>query len=77
MIQNTDKVLIDFFETASEELNKFIQEISVEHLVQAKELIIAAEKTGGRVHVTGIGKPGHVAEYIASLFSSTGTPAYF
>lgn len=77
MIQNTDKVLIDFFETASEELSKFIQEISVEHLVQAKELIIAAEKTGGRVHVTGIGKPGHVAEYIASLLSSTGTPAYF
>ena len=25
----------------------------------------------------GIGKPGHVAGYMASLLSSTGTPAYF
>ena len=28
-------------------------------------------------HVTGIGKPGHVAAYAASLLSSTGTPSYF
>ena len=33
-------------------------------------------RTGGRVHVTGIGKPGHVSGYAASLFSSTGTPTY-
>lgn len=26
--------------------------------------------------MTGIGKPGHVAGYAASLFSSTGTPTY-
>ncbi len=35
-----------------------------------------AEEDGNRVHITGIGKPGHVAAYIASLLSSTGTPAY-
>jgi arabinose-5-phosphate isomerase len=29
------------------------------------------------VHVTGIGKPEHVASYAASLLSSTGTPATF
>jgi arabinose-5-phosphate isomerase len=29
------------------------------------------------VHVTGIGKPEHVAHYAASLFASTGTPATF
>ena len=28
------------------------------------------------MHVTGIGKPGHVAGYAASLLSSTGTPTY-
>ena len=33
-------------------------------------------KQHGRVHVTGIGKPGHVSGYISSLLSSTGTPAY-
>jgi arabinose-5-phosphate isomerase len=29
------------------------------------------------VHVTGVGKPEHIARYAASLFSSTGTPATF
>jgi arabinose-5-phosphate isomerase len=29
------------------------------------------------VHVTGVGKPEHVAHYAASLLSSTGTPATF
>ncbi|HHY65328.1 MAG TPA: SIS domain-containing protein, partial [Clostridiaceae bacterium] len=43
---------------------------------KAVELIQTCEKNGGRVHVTGIGKPSYVAGYIASLLSSTGTPAY-
>jgi arabinose-5-phosphate isomerase len=43
----------------------------------AVDLIRAAAATGGRVHVTGIGKPEHVARYAASLLSSTGTPAIF
>ena len=30
-----------------------------------------------RVHVTGVGKPEHVARYAASLLASTGTPATF
>ncbi len=72
-----DRVVLNFFENTSEELEKFIQEIAIEPLIVAKKLILTSEKKGGRVHVTGIGKPGHVAEYIASLFSSTGTPAYF
>jgi sugar/nucleoside kinase (ribokinase family)/D-arabinose 5-phosphate isomerase GutQ len=39
--------------------------------------IRAARAAGGRVHVTGVGKPEHIARYAASLFSSTGTPATF
>ena len=31
----------------------------------------------GRVVVTGMGKSGHIANKIASTFSSTGTPAFF
>jgi arabinose-5-phosphate isomerase len=43
----------------------------------AVALIEAAQAEGGRVHVTGVGKPEHVARYAAGLFSSTGTPATF
>jgi arabinose-5-phosphate isomerase len=46
-------------------------------LQAAAELIEASEAAGGRVHVTGVGKPEHVAHYAASLLSSTGTPATF
>ena len=44
---------------------------------KAAETIQASIRQGGRLHVTGIGKPGHIAGYIASLITSTGTPAYF
>ena len=43
----------------------------------ALALVREAEAQGGRVHVTGIGKPEHIARYAAALFSSTGTPASF
>lgn len=43
----------------------------------AVSVILDAEKNGNRVHITGIGKPSHVANYMASLLSSTGTPTYF
>jgi len=43
----------------------------------AVDAIRAAGAAGGRVHVTGIGKPEHVARYAASLLASTGTPATF
>lgn len=34
-------------------------------------------QTKGRVILSGIGKSGHIANKIASTFSSTGTPAFF
>lgn len=43
----------------------------------AVALIQACGADGGRVHVTGVGKPEHVAHYAASVLSSTGTPASF
>ncbi len=42
--------------------------------IAAIDLIRTAQ---GRVIVTGMGKSGHVANKIASTFSSTGTPAFF
>lgn len=65
-----------FIDTVFSELENFSQEIDTEQLKNAKELILSCEKEGGRVHITGIGKPGHVAGYIASLLSSTGTSCY-
>jgi arabinose-5-phosphate isomerase len=43
----------------------------------AVSLVLGALEKQCRVHVTGIGKPEHVARYGASLLSSTGTPATF
>lgn len=40
----------------------------------ACELLLACT---GRIVVTGMGKSGHIANKIASTFSSTGTPAFF
>jgi D-arabinose 5-phosphate isomerase GutQ len=49
----------------------------VDAIERAADLILDCESRGGRVHVTGIGKSEHIARYVASLLSSTGTPAYF
>jgi arabinose-5-phosphate isomerase len=43
----------------------------------ALRLLRQVKADGGRLHVTGIGKPEHVAHYAASLLASTGTPAVF
>lgn len=66
----------EFLDIARSEITKWEDSIDVESLTSAKDLILKAEENKNRVHVTGIGKPGHVAGYAASLMSSTGTPAY-
>lgn len=75
-MENTKQQVQDFLNIEFEELNKYIEHIDYEALQKAKDLILEAEHNKNRVHVTGIGKPGHVAGYVASLLSSTGTPAY-
>ncbi len=66
----------EFLDIALGEVKKFTDSIDTKALAAAKELILEAERNHNRVHVTGIGKPGHVAGYAASLLSSTGTPTY-
>lgn len=68
--------LQSFLSNVKEEFDKNIESADIESVKKAAEIILDSEKKGGRVHVTGIGKPGHVAGYIASLLSSTGTSAY-
>jgi arabinose-5-phosphate isomerase len=62
---------------AVEELRELAARADAASFASAADLIRRAEAAGGRVHVTGVGKPEHVAAYAASLLSSTGTPATF
>ncbi len=66
-----------FLSSVKVEFNTFLNGLEPKAYEEAAALIEAARAGGNRLHVTGIGKPGHVAAYMASLFSSTGTPTYF
>ena len=73
----TDKDQVqEFLSIAKESVDEYVAGIDFAALSAAEQLILAAEAKGNRLHVTGIGKPGHVSGYAASLFSSTGTPTY-
>ncbi len=43
----------------------------------AIRLILDAEAQGNRVHVSGVGKPRHIAHKLTATLQSTGTKAYF
>lgn len=66
-----------FVETSKTEFENITNAVDEEALKKAAEIIISAKKSGNRLHITGIGKPSHVSTYMASLLSSTGTPAYY
>lgn len=70
------KALDNFLYAFSSESNKITKILNYEFYKDAVEMVLGAEEKGNRIHVTGIGKPGHVAGYIASLYSSVGIPAY-
>ena len=73
----TDKEqVLEYLGIAKQSVEEYAAGIDYDALSAAKQLILDAEAKGGRLHVTGIGKPGHVSGYAASLFSSTGTPTY-
>lgn len=77
MKSEESKIALDHFkDTARLELDAFTSRITLEDYQKAYDYIVEAKKNHQRVHVTGIGKPSYVAGYIASLMSSTGTPAY-
>lgn len=75
--RGADSGLERFLEVAVAELGGVAERLDPAQLRAAGELIRGAQERGGRVHVTGVGKPGHVARYAAALLSSTGTPAAF
>ena len=67
----------NFFAAAETEFNAFLKARRPEEYEAAAQLILDSQAKGGRLHVTGIGKCSHVSTYAASLFSSTGNPAYY
>lgn len=71
------KELQDFIEISKKESIEFLDNIDYDAVKKAGDIIISAKKNGNRLHISGIGKPAHIAGYAASLISSTGTPAYF
>ena len=77
LTEESKQAVRDFFSMAEEEVTAFIRRRSPEEYEAAAALILESQSKGGRLHITGIGKPGHVSTYMASLFSSTGTPCYF
>lgn len=76
-VSPVDAAVERFTATATAELRELAGKLDREALAGATRLILEAEAEGGRVHVTGIGKPEHVAHYAAALLASTGTPASF
>jgi len=66
-----------FVELCQTELAALSDALDLAQLRAAVDLIRAAEARGGRVHLTGVGKPEYVARYAASLLCSIGTQATF
>jgi arabinose-5-phosphate isomerase len=66
-----------YLKVALDELGCLVGAYPLERLGEACALVADAEASGGRVHVTGVGKCEYVAGFIASSLSSTGTPAFF
>lgn len=66
-----------FKNSAQTEFESCLASLDENDFQPAVHLIQTAQKNGNRIHITGIGKLGHVASYMASLLSSTGTPTYF
>ena len=65
------------FDVVMGELSTLRRRLDTAAFAAAVRAIREAEARGGRVHVTGVGKAGHVARYAAASLASTGTPAAF
>lgn len=77
-MQNTAQANLNTFIAAMhDETQKTLDTLTMDFYKDAVQLIEQAIKAGNRLHITGIGKPAHLAGYAASLMASTGTPTTF
>ena len=63
-----------FADAVRAEMDAALPLLKEETFLPAAQIIWDAQANGNRIHITGIGKPAHIAGYMASLMSSTGTP---
>jgi arabinose-5-phosphate isomerase len=75
-VQPANEALVAY-DVALAELTELRRRLDASAFERAVALIDAARASGGRVHVTGVGKPEHIARYGAALLASVGTPASF
>lgn len=73
---NIEQAIKCFNQAVCEEMTRYSNKLDLSYFQNAIEIICKSEKNGNRLHITGIGKPHHISSYMASLFSSTGTPCY-
>ena len=66
-----------FISTMRDEMEQTLASLNEDMYTAAVAMIEEARRQGNRLHITGIGKPSHVSNYLASLLSSTGTPTYY
>ena len=77
MISEKQRDYEKFVSAATRTVHHAFDNMNFNALDAAAERIWAARVSGNRLHISGIGKPAHIAGYFASLFSSVGTPTYF
>ena len=63
MKQESIQAMRDFTAKAREAFDRFADGVEDAEYVKAAEIILASRQKGGRLHITGIGKPGHVSGY--------------
>ena len=77
MERNHDlKQLREFTHVVQSEIVRAGRRMNADYFNESLQLIRQCVSEGGRLHMTGIGKPHHIASYMASLLSSVGTPCY-
>lgn len=79
MVQKTMEQELHYFVDNTRQQMELLYQLygSTNFFREAISLIREVQRTGGRLHVSGIGKMHHAAGYCASLLSSLGEPAYF
>lgn len=75
--RNPSAVGLESVRLASQALQAVYSGMTPTYYNEAVKLIREAETRGGRVHVTGVGKPRHVGHKLTATLQSTGTRAYF
>jgi len=73
--ETLDAATLAFLDFAPRELQRIATALEPATVARAADLILASERTGGRIHVTGVGKSAYVAGYASALMASTGHPA--